>query len=296
MCSPSLPLPEPARVNFAILSSYKGKIIQTAHGEKQTPATRQFKSADVVALVFAAGLVAFFLVLHGGEMLERRSHFLGAVGITAAFALLAWYARGVNAGGALAGSSVAFVMAEREVRMFGLLLVVFALTLAATRWGGVRKRQLHTAESREGRSASQVMANLGLAAFVVVLSPSWYIVAAAALAELAADTSSSEIGMAYPGQTVLISTWRAVVPGTDGGISFSGTIAGCLAALLTAATARLIGVVATHQAAIVLYAAILGMLADSLFGALLERRGWLNNDLVNLLSTGVAMGIAMILM
>ena len=246
----------------------------------------------------AAGLVAFFLVLHGGEMLERRSHFLGALGITAVFALLAWYARGVNIGGALAGSAVAFVMAEREIRMFGLLLVVFALTLAATRWGGVSKRQLRTAEAREGRSASQVMANLGLAAFAVALASNWnwYVVAAAALAELAADTSSSEIGMAYPGQTVLISTWKIVAPGTDGGISFSGTVAGCLAAVLTAGTARLIGVAATHQAAIILYAAVLGMLADSLFGALLERRGWLNNDLVNLLSTGVAMGIAMILM
>jgi uncharacterized protein (TIGR00297 family) len=250
----------------------------------------------VVALVFGTGLVAFFLLLHGGEMLQRRTHFLGALGITVVFALLAWYARGVNAGGALAGSSVAFIMAEREVRMFALLLVVFALTLAATRWGGVRKRLLRMAEEQEGRSASQVMANLGLAAFAVALGADWYVVAAAALAELAADTSSSEIGMAYPGRTVLISTWRTVAPGTDGGMSFSGTMAGCLAAVVTAVTARLIGVVATHQAAIILYAAILGMLADSLFGALLERRGWLNNDLVNLLSTGVAMGIATILM
>jgi uncharacterized membrane protein len=31
---------------------------------------------------------------------------------------------------------------------------------------------------------------------------------------------------------------------------------------------------------------------DSLLGALLERRGWLTNDLVNLLSTAVAVGIA----
>jgi uncharacterized membrane protein len=34
------------------------------------------------------------------------------------------------------------------------------------------------------------------------------------------------------------------------------------------------------------------MLTDSILGAALERRGWLNNDLVNLLSTWVAAGLA----
>jgi uncharacterized membrane protein len=37
------------------------------------------------------------------------------------------------------------------------------------------------------------------------------------------------------------------------------------------------------------------MIVDSFLGALLEQRGYLNNDLVNLLSTAAAAGIAWLL-
>jgi uncharacterized membrane protein len=38
---------------------------------------------------------------------------------------------------------------------------------------------------------------------------------------------------------------------------------------------------------------IFGLFFDSLLGATLERRGWLNNDAVNFLSTASAAGFAM---
>jgi uncharacterized membrane protein len=37
---------------------------------------------------------------------------------------------------------------------------------------------------------------------------------------------------------------------------------------------------------------VFGLFFDSLLGATLERRGWLNNDAVNFLSTGSAAGFA----
>jgi uncharacterized membrane protein len=50
------------------------------------------------------------------------------------------------------------------------------------------------------------------------------------------------------------------------------------------------------QAAIVALAAILGLLVDSLLGAIFERRGWLNNDGVNFLSTLVsALGVYVVM-
>lgn len=213
------------------------------------------------------------------------------------FALLAWLAHGVDWSGALAGCAVAFVLAAREIRMFYLLLAVFAVTLAATRLGSERKQQLRIAESSSGRSASQVIANLGVAALVVALAPpGWAVLAIAALAEAAADTSSSEIGLAFPGKTVLITTWKPVAPGMDGGISLHGTVAALAGAAIIALAARILGIVPTHHAAIIIYAGFLGALVDSLLGALLEKPGFLNNDLVNLLSTGAAVGIVWVLM
>jgi uncharacterized protein (TIGR00297 family) len=238
-------------------------------------------------------MVGVFVLLRWPELAPAPGRLLAALGITAAFALLAWYAHGVNLSGALAGSAIAFVLAAREIRMFFILLAVFALTLGATRLGVRRKQRLRAAEAADGRSASQVMANLGVAGLIVALAPSgWELLALAALAGVAADTSSSEIGMAFPGKTVLITSWKTVAPGIDGGISLLGTAAALVAAAVVALAGKVSGLVPAHLALVIIYAGFLGTLVDSLLGAVLERRGYLNNDLVNLLSTAAAVGIA----
>ncbi len=207
--------------------------------------------------------------------------------------MLAWFAGGVNFSGALAGSAVAFIMAVRDLRMFLALLIVFAVTLVATRVGYARKQQLRTAEPPGGRTAAQAMANLGIAALVVALAgKAWPVLALAALAEAAGDTSSSEIGMAFPGKTVMIATFKSVPAGTDGGMSLFGTIAALLGSAGVAVAALATGLVPFSQLAIVILAGFFGTLIDSLLGAVLERRGWLDNDLVNLLSTAAAVGMA----
>ncbi len=194
----------------------------------------------------------------------------------------------------LAGGAVAFIFASRDLRLFWTLLAVFVVTLAATRVGRQRKQHLRIAEREPGRSASQVMANLALASLILVFPSFHYasLLALAALAELAADTASSELGTALPGKTVLITTLKPVTPGIDGGVSLGGTLAGVTAALIVAACATLLRLATWPQMFIIAGAGTTGMLADSLIGALLERNGYLNNDTVNLLGTIVASGMA----
>jgi uncharacterized protein (TIGR00297 family) len=244
-----------------------------------------------MALGSAGVFTAIFLLARRPNLPSTR--WLAALAITAAFALLGRLARGVDWSGALAGAGVAFILTARTPALFMVLLLVFALTLAATHVGNNRKQQLRAAESPSGRSASQVMANLGVAALLAALAPTgWPLPVLAALAEVAADTSSSEIGMAFPASTVLITSWKPVAPGTDGGISLRGTAAAVVSAALVAVTGQLFGLVSGRQAIVVVGAAFLGTLTDSFLGALLERRGWLTNDLVNLLSSAVAAGAA----
>jgi uncharacterized protein (TIGR00297 family) len=241
-------------------------------------------------------LVAAFALWRLPQPALTRERWLIALGVTAIFALLAWLARGVDLSGALAGSAIAFVLAARDIKMFYLLLAVFAVTLLATRLGTQRKQQLLIAEAANGRSASQVIANLGVAGLIVALAPTgWTVLAIAALAEAAADTSSSEIGLAFSGKTVLITTWKPVAPGIDGGVSLHGTAAALVASAIIALAGRALGLVPTHHAAIIVYAGFLGALVDSLLGALLEKPRLLNNDLVNLLSTAAAVGIAWVI-
>jgi uncharacterized protein (TIGR00297 family) len=94
----------------------------------------------------------------------------------------------------------------------------------------------------------------------------------------------------------MITTLRAVDPGTDGGISIAGTAAGIVAAGIVAA----IGIWALRGNleffGISIAGAIFGLLFDSLLGATLERRSWLNNDGVNFLSTASAAAFALALL
>ena len=207
--------------------------------------------------------------------------------------MLAWFAGGVNFNGAIAGSAVAFIMAVRDLRMFLALLIVFAVTLLATRVGYARKQQLRIAEPAGGRTAAQAMANLGIAALVVAIAGrEWPVLALAALAEAAGDTSSSEIGMAFPGKTLLVINFKSVPAGTDGGVSLFGTIAALLGAASVAVVAAATGLVPINQLATIILAGFFGIVIDSLLGAIFERRGWLDNDLVNLLGTAAAVGMA----
>jgi len=257
------------------------------------PKSRSFSVSDLLALSFAAAILFVFAWLHHAEFPPGGRRFLTALAITAGFAVMAWFAGGVNFTGAIAGSAVAFIMAVRDLRMFLALLIVFAVTLVATRVGYERKQQLRTAEPAGGRTAAQAMANLGIAALVVAIAAAgWPVLALAALAEAAGDTSSSEIGMAFPGKTLLVTNFKSVSPGTDGGVSLFGTIAALLGAASVAIAAVLTGLVHVNQLATIVLAGFFGIVIDSLLGAVFERRGWLNNDLVNLLGTAAAVGMA----
>jgi uncharacterized protein (TIGR00297 family) len=251
---------------------------------------RTSPTSDAVALLCAAGLLTAGVCVHRDALFHSLRHFYAILGTTLAFALAAWLMRGVSRSGAAAGAMIAFIVAGRDLRLFWMLLVVFFVTFAATRAGGSRKRELRMAEAERGRSASQVVSNVGVATLALALTsftPA-YLLALAALVELAADTTSSEIGSAWATRTVLITTWESVPSGTDGGISLSGTIAGVVAALITAACAMGFGLVPSSGAFVIACSGITGMFVDSLLGATLENSGYLNNDFVNLLSTAAA--------
>jgi uncharacterized protein (TIGR00297 family) len=172
------------------------------------------------------------------------------------------------------------------------LIALFVMTFAATKYGRLRKEVKGLAEARRGRRASQIVANLGVAALCAAVGQ--YGGCIAALAEAAADTVSSELGQAVGGPAWLITSLRRVPAGTDGGVSVAGTIAGVTAAGLVVSIGSL------HHALwpenwTVFAAACAGLVFDSLLGATVERRGWLGNDLVNFASTLFAAIVAVAL-
>jgi uncharacterized protein (TIGR00297 family) len=221
---------------------------------------------------------------------------LPAFGVTFAFGLVAWGMRGVTAGGALVGAILTFLITlAAGLPGFLTVLVVFVLTLFATRFGLHRKLTAGIAERREGRRGIQVLANLGVAGIVAVPTL-WFphstslLLSAmtAALCEAAADTVSSEIGQVAGRRSYLITNFASVPAGTDGGVTASGTLAGAAAALIIGVVAGFFSVIPESFFVPVVLSGFLGMLFDSLLGATLQTPGRLGNNAVNFLSTAFA--------
>jgi uncharacterized protein (TIGR00297 family) len=218
------------------------------------------------------------------------------------FAVLARRWRAVTVAGAMAGAIVAFLIyTGAGAGGFAGLAAVFIIALATTRMAYERKRRLGTAESKQGRNAWQVLSNLAAAATLSVVSLFAYredllIAAAAALAEAAADTASSECGQALTSRSFLVTSLDRVPAGTDGGISAVGTMAGAIAALLVALICTWTRLIPLHSVSVAAGAAILGNFVDSLLGATLQRAGRLNNNGVNFFSTLAAAGFALLLL
>ena len=232
--------------------------------------------------------------------LEHR--FWPALAVTLGFGVLAKLLRAVDMPGAAAGVIVTWILfVTAGPGAFAAVAAVFVLAFLTTRLGYRHKQFLGTAERRGGRTGSQVVANLGTAAAcgvgsILTQRPElWLLGLSAALAEAAADTVSSEYGQATLNRAYLITTWEVVPAGTDGGISWPGTLAGVAAAVLLALICAAAGLVPRRWMAAVLAAGILGMFADSYLGAWLERRRRLNNDQVNFLSTIIAALLAALL-
>lgn len=233
--------------------------------------------------------------------------------------LVAFKVHSATAGAALGGAAITASLMFATVSFpylpwkTGLVPVAVLLILAAlaTRLGRKRKESLGTAESKRGRVAAQVAANLGVGALVSnglmlswMVKQTWlpearvfpaaaFCLGLAALAEAAADTISSELGQVLSGHPRMITTFRRVEPGVDGAISVSGTVAGIVAGGLVAASGAWALSGGWWMLAICWGAGVFGLFFDSLLGATLERRGWINNDTVNFLSTASAAGVAL---
>lgn len=183
----------------------------------------------------------------------------------------------------------------------------------------IRYQEIHGDSADVGkhnfrRDGYQVWAN---GFWVAVFTMLWFLngtvaflmAALGALAVAAADTWATEIGTKNPGKTVDILTLKSVEPGSDGGVSFKGTVAAILGAIALAAFVFVSPVLSPFFAfAIIIISGVAGMLFDSVAGALCLKydytfkqpsdftgdRFLYNNHMVNWFGTGIGGLIALI--
>ena len=235
-----------------------------------------------------------------------------------AVGVLSWFAyhKGwltASAAGVAFALGAAIVLATNVLWLL-VLVSLLAFTALATRFKYAEKVRRGTAEAKGGaRRIRNVLANGLVATAVAALTPllaqlqgpvPWSHVAAltfvSAVAAASADTLASELG-SLSDKVYLITSWRRVPPGTDGGVSFAGQLAALMGAGLIALLGLvLLGVVSPRlwpgpalllspwTLAIPTFAGFVGCQVDSLLGATLEIRGLVSKEEVNILGIASA--------
>jgi uncharacterized protein (TIGR00297 family) len=223
--------------------------------------------------------------------------------VNGAFAVAALKARAVRWSGAVAGALIGTIIyASVGLAGWVLLLVAFLAASVSSRVGLRRKAVLGIAEERGGRRGSgNVIANCGIAAaaaILALLSPyrdAALLAFVSALVAGGSDTVASEIGKAWGRHTFLITGFARVPPGTSGAMSLEGTAAGLAGAFCLAAVGVAGSLIPASLIWVAVAGATVGSLVESVLGATLEKRGFLNNDMLNFINTGIAAFIAVVL-
>ena len=174
-----------------------------------------------------------------------------------------------------------------------VLAVFFLIGTLTTSWKYDQKVKLGLAENDHGkRDLFQVLANGGAAGVIGLLafffpfhSRSLFIILASSLSAAAADTTSSELGSLYGRKFFNIISFSIDQRGENGVVSAEGSLAGLMASTLVAIVAALLRDLGFGSILIIIISGTFGNVADSVAGAVLERKGLTGNNTVNMINT-----------
>ena len=185
---------------------------------------------------------------------------------------------------------------------FAMLITFFGGGGLASKFRYDEKVIRGIAQENDGaRGSGNVLANSLIALFAVLAAAAsprltgvhpdlFLFVFAGSVAAAMSDTLSSEFGGLYDAPR-LITTFERVEPGTDGGVTWQGELAGIAGAGIIAAIALLLfETITLGGAGVIVASGFIGMTTDSLLGATIEGR-WVGNQGVNFLAT-LSAGIA----
>ena len=247
---------------------------------------------DSLVLLSAALIIWFLLGLELALGIER---IVVGIAVTVALGYVAYALGTASVTGMLSGVLLAlWAIVLGGYGWFVLLMTFFGLGGLASKYRYDEKIARGIAQENDGaRGSGNVLANSAAALIAVVayaasnhvgIDPLVFQFAfGGAVAAALADTFSSEFGGLFD-EPRLITTFERVDPGTDGGVTWQGAVAGSVGSGIIAALAWVFFEFSTIAIIAILAAGILGMVVDSIFGATLEGE-YLGNQAVNLLAT-----------
>ena len=229
--------------------------------------------------------------------------------ISFSLAFYANFSKVLDRGGSVLAFLICFISGVFGHWSWLLILLIFVgSSFLATRFAIVYKKALGVEESDEGtRGGSNVISNgilpplIALSYSFGILSPEQALVAfTTSMAAASADTMASEIGVLSPSPVLITNPKKVVEPGVDGGISFEGLTASFLSAVsisMLAYASFLVLIEEKHlfyssielnYLFISVFFGFFGSILDSFLGATFQKRGYLTNNGVNLVSISLS--------
>ncbi len=191
--------------------------------------------------------------------------------------------RSLTIKGAFSAIFLSYILIIRQ--NFSWFLILFSFYLIGTVVTRIKSDEKKESDlMQKTRGAWNVMGNAGIGLLMALLGGVvGFIAFIGVVATATADTVSSELGVLSKSKPRLITNLKKVEPGTNGGITFLGTLAGGLGALI-------IGLISVFELGwivvpVALLSGILGNFADSFIGAVLEGKGAIGNTITNFLAT-----------
>jgi uncharacterized protein (TIGR00297 family) len=188
-------------------------------------------------------------------------------------------------------------------------MLIFAVSsFIVTRMWFSYKKNLQEQEGKHGERGVSNVFYAGLVGVIIALASAlsnyyhltgihFFELFAISFAVITSDTFASEIGVIDP-NVRLITNMQKVSPGTNGGISVTGTIASIIGALIIGISFSLLAYehFILYKILFVTVMGFAGNLADSVLGATLERGGKITKGGVNLYSSLFAVVISIIVL
>ena len=250
---------------------------------------------DPLVLVSTAGLCWLLAAL---EPVTSRTEVGIALAVMIGFGYAAYRLETASVAGMLAGVLLGLLtIVLGGWGWFAVLIAFFAIGGLSTKFRYAEKERMGVAEGNDGaRGSANVFSNSAVALVAVIgyaasdvsvidVDPLLFQFAfAGALATALGDTLSSEVGGVYE-KPRLITTFEVVEPGTDGGVTWQGELAGIAGAAVVAAIGlALFEPIGLLESVVILVAGVVGITVDSVLGATIEGRT-IGNDGVNFFAT-----------
>ncbi len=214
-----------------------------------------------------------------------------AVIIGFGFAVFSYKLKAADLSGLFSGALMGILLIVfADVRWFLIMLTFFILGAGTTKFRFDKKKALGVAESHGGvRGYFNVFANgivslCGAILFGITKDPLFIALFLGSVACATSDTLASEVGVV--GKTPrLITTFREVPRGTNGGVTLIGELAAISGAVIIAVVAYMLGVADLTLVAVTILSGFFGTNIDSLIGALYENKHVFGNAGTNFLAT-----------